>query len=93
MKHYCKREYKYSLLKDKYESLTKDILNKMFIYKLKTIIHYLSWEDNDPCPTKKVDIVGHIKLIHYCIPILINRYLMSKGINRANIGDLSQFLI
>ena len=92
MKHYYKREYKYSLLKDKYESITEDVLNKISINELKTIIHYLGQEDDSPYPTKKADIVRCEKLIHYYILILINRYLMIKGVNRADIGDLSQFL-
>ena len=57
MKQYYEREYKYSLVKAKYELLTDLVINSLATNNLKVITNYISREDDRLVPNRKSNIL------------------------------------
>jgi len=63
MKKFYKQKYRFTLLKETHPILTNELIEKLSIDDLKTLVNYYARDDDAPMPSRKGDIINRAKLI------------------------------
>ena len=92
MKKFYEIQCKYSLIIEKYNLLTNEIIYDLSTSELRDAIYYFAKGDDTAIPARNIDIIQRAKDACRRISSSIETYLKSKGVKENDITTIDAFL-